>query len=206
MTDPRLWERIRIAPLPMSNTHHEFCEALAYAVDLPVFEEREVVEEYRRFLYLATITDAPLVPPEPVRQAWAMHAQSPEYAAFCAGVGCRPLGLPDARRKLDRSPDYQRARAAYAREFSQTPPAAIWPPAPTRRLPRWLPLHGAVLGFTGMAAWGSGEILMFATGVGVSLAVYGLDVYGAHLSRERQGLGVDLSNDLAFFLSEAGKR
>lgn len=206
MTDPHLWARIRMAPLPMSKTHHEFCEALAYQIDLPVFEAREVVEEYRRFLYLAAITDAPLAPPEPVRQAWEMHAQSPEYSAFCAGVVCKPLGLGDVPGKLTASGAYRRTRAVYCREFAKAPPPAIWPVASGPRLPRWLTLHAAVLGFTGVIAWESGEGLVFVTGVAISLAVYGLDVYGAHLFRARPGLSTDLSNDLAFFLSETNKK
>ena len=206
LTDPHLWDRIRIAPLPASKSRHEFAEALAYQVDLPVFEAREVVQEYRRFLYLAAVTDEHRVPPEPVRQAWAMHARSPEYTAFCAGAVCKPLGLDDATRKFGANLAYRRTLEAYEREFGQTPPSAIWPPVVTPRMPRWLTAHAAVLGFTGMVAWESGEPLMFATGLGVSLAIYGLDVYGAHLLRERRGISADVSDDLAFFLSETDRR
>jgi hypothetical protein len=200
-TDPHLWNRIKIAPLPVSKARHEFAQALAYAIDLPVFEAREVVEEYRRFLYLATITEAPRVPPEAVRKAWMMHAQSPEYAAFCAEVLGKPLGFDDGTRKFGAHTAYRRTLDAYMREFAARPPAVIWPSAITLRMPRWLTAHAAVLGFTGMVAWDRGEPLLFATGVGISLALYGLDIYGAHMGRERRGLGADVTDDLAYFLS-----
>ena len=201
LSDPLLWDRIRIAPLPVSKSRHDFAEALAYEIDLPVFEAREVVEEYRRFLYLAAITDELRVPPNPVCHAWSMHAHSPEYTAFCAGTVCKPLGLDDGARKFGANAAYRRTLDAYAREFGQTAPPAIWPPMVRPRMPRWLTVHAVVLGFTGMVAWELGEPLLFAAGLGTSLAIYGLDVYAAHLRREGPGLSADLSDDLAFFLS-----
>lgn len=206
MTDPQLWDRIRIAPLPLSAARNEFHEALAYQIDLPIFEAREVVEEYRRFLYLAVTTDEHRVPSEPVRKAWAMHAHSPEYADFCAGVLKAQLAFDDGSRRFGANAAYRRTVEAYVREFRQLPPAAIWPPAIQVRVPRWLTAHAAVLGFTGVVAWESGEPLNLAIGVSLSLAIYGLDLYGAHLSAQRRGLGADVSDDLAYFLSESDAR
>jgi len=206
MTDPHLWDRIKLATLPVSPARHEFPQALAYMSDLPVYEAREVVEEYRRFLYLAAISDDHRVPPEPVRKAWEMHAHNPEYTAFCAGALGKPLGLDDGARKFGANAAYRRTLEAYEREFGTLPPAAIWPPAIQLRVPRWLTAHAAVLGLTGILAFERGEPLLFAAGVGMSLVLYGLDVYGEHLRRDRHGLGADVSADLAYFLSESDAR
>lgn len=206
LTDPQLWSRIRVAPLPVSRTKHEFPEALAFQLDLPTFEARELVEEYRRFLYLSEITAAPRVAPEAVRKAWAMHAHNPEYSAFFASASFDPLGLDDGTRKFGANAAYRRTLEAYQSEFGTTPPAAVWPPAISPRIPRWLTAHAAVLGFTGMIAWEGGEPLTLAVGLGLSLAIYGLDVYGAHMSRERHGLGAAVSDDLDYFLSETKGR
>lgn len=206
MTDPHLWNRIRIAPLPASKAQHEFAQALAQLSDLPVFEAREVEEEYRRFLYLAAITDALRVPPEPVRKAWLMHSQAPEYTAFCAGVLGKPLVLDDGTRKFGANAAYRRTLERYVHEFGEEPPATVWPAAMAPRMPRWLTAHAAILGFTGMFAWGGGEALIFATGVAMSLALYGVDLYSAHLGQARRGFGADLSDDLSYFLSDTGGR
>lgn len=203
LTDPHLWNRIRMAPLPASKAQHEFAQALAHAIDLPVFEAREVEQEYRRYLYLAAITDALRVAPEPVRKAWIMHARSPEYTAFCAGVLGKALQLDDGARKFGANAAYRRTLEAYVQEFGTLPPTTVWPAAVSPRLPRWLTAHAAVLGFTGMIAWERGEPLIFATGVGLSLALYGLDVYGAHMGRGRRGFGADLSDDLSYFLNDS---
>lgn len=206
MTDAQLWQRIENAPLPVSPARHEFAETLAHLNDLPMYEAREVVQEYRRFLYLAAASDGRRVPPEPVRKAWELHARSPDYAAFCTEALGKPLGLDDGARKFGANAAYGRTLAAYARAFGTLPPAAIWPPAIQSRLPRWLLAHVAVLGLTGMMAIDRGEPSIFAIGVGLSLALYGLDLLADHLGRKRHGLGAAVSADLAYFLSEPGGR
>ncbi|OIP82632.1 MAG: hypothetical protein AUK37_08820 [Rhodobacterales bacterium CG2_30_65_12] len=206
LTDPRLWSRVRVAPLPVSRMKHEFPQTLAYQLDLPVFEARELIEEYRRFLYLSAITDAQRVAPEAVRKAWAMHAHSPDYSAFCAGALGKQLGLDDGTRKFGANAAYRRTLQSYVREFGTTPPPAIWPPAISPRIPRWLTAHAAVLGVTGLVAWERGEPLILAAGLGLSLVIYGLDVYAAHMSGERRGLGAAVSDDLDYFLVDTKNR
>lgn len=206
MTDPHLWERIQFAALPDSIARHEFAVALAYQIDVPIAEARDVVREYRRFLYLATITDQHRVPPEPVRKAWAMHALSPDYADFCASVLKKPLAFDDGTRKFGAHGAYRRTLSAYLREFGTTPPATFWPPAIKPRLPRWPAAHASVLGITGLLALNSAAPLTFAIGVALSLAIYGLDLYGAYLSARRRGLGAAVSDDLAYFLSKRDLR
>ncbi|GKY87256.1 hypothetical protein [Sinisalibacter aestuarii] len=206
LSDPRLWDRIRLAALPASKAQHEFAQALAHVSDLPLLEAREVEEEYRRWLYLAAATDALRIPPEPVRKAWVIHNQSADYNEFCAEVLARPLPLDDGARKFGANGAYRRTLQAYLREFGTPPPRTIWQAAVTPRLPRWLTAHAAVFGFTGMVAWERGEPLILALGLAMSLAIYGLDLYGAHLGRARRGFGADLSEDLSYFLNESGGR
>lgn len=195
-----------MAPLPASKARHEFAQALAFVSDLPVVEAREVEEEYRRWLYLAALTDSTRVPAEPVRKAWALHAQSPDYATFCASVLGKPLVVDDGARKFGANGLYRRTLEAYLREFGTAPPATIWPNAMSPRVPRWLTAHAAVLGFSGMVAWQSGEPLMLAGGLGASLSIYGLDLYSMHLKRSRRGFGADLSDDLSYFLGDSPGR
>jgi len=206
MTDLRLWNRVRIAPLPATRDGREFHRALADAHDLPMSEARDIEMEYRRFLYLAVTSDALRVAPPQVHEAWQLHAQSPEYAPFCTNVLGRALPLDNTTRRLGAAKAYRETRAAYAREFGLRPPRLYWPEGITPRLPRWLPLHTAVLGAAGALALAQSAPLYLAGGVGISLAVYALDLYLDHLGRHRQAFGDRMSDDLTFFLDRAPRR
>lgn len=202
MTDPHIWSRIRLAPLPATRDGRDFHRALAFAHDLPLAEARDIEEEYRRFLYLAATSHALRVAPPLVREAWQLHAQSPEYVPFCASVIGRDLPLDDTSRMLGSSGAYRETRAAYQREFGVRPPRLYWPEGIAPRLPRWLPAHFAILGFSASYAFGQGQVLFFAAGLGLSLALYGLDLYTSHLGRRRNAFGDRMSDDLSHFLNQ----
>lgn len=203
MTDPHLWGRVRLAPLPATRDGREFHCALAHALDLPLSDAREIEREYRRFLYLAAIDDALRVPPPLVREAWQMHAQSPEYVPFCASVLGRQLPLDDTSRMLGASQAYLDTSEIYAREFGTRPPRAFWPEGVAPRLPRWLPAHLVILGSSAAFAYGRGEILFFAVGLGLSLVLYGIDLYSAHFGRRGAAFGDRMSDDLSYYLDRS---
>jgi len=205
MTDPHLWSRIRLAPLPATRDGREFHRALAHAQDLPLTEARDIEEEYRRFLYLAAIGDAFRVAPPLVREAWQMHAQSPEYVPFCASVLGRELPLDDGSRMLGAAGAYRETRTAYQREFNTRPPRHHWPEGIAPRLPRWLPAHLVILGISGSLAFGHGELLVFAAGLGISLALYGLDLYTSLFGRKGNAFGDRMSDDLSHFLNQGSR-
>jgi hypothetical protein len=202
MTDPHLWSRIRMAPLPATRDGREFFRALAHANDLPLSEARDIELEYRRFLYLAAIDSTALVVPAQIRKAWQLHAQSPEYVPFCASVLGKPLPLDDTSRMLGAAHAYRETRTAYQREFGNRPPRLYWPEGVAPRVPRWLAAHAAILGFSGSIAYGQAQPLYFAAGVGLALALYGLDLYSSHLGRSRNAFGDRMSDDLTHFLNQ----
>ena len=206
MTDPHLWSRICMAPLPATRDGRVFARALAQTSDLPLVDAREIEAEYRRFLYLAAITEAARVVPAQVRQAWQMHAQSPEYVAFCTSVLGKPLPLDDTTRMLGAARAYDETRAAYMREFGHAPPPVYWPEGVSPRVPRWLVAHAAILGLAGSLAYGQGQPLFLAAGVGLALALYGFDLYSAHLGRRRRAFGERMSDDLSHFLNQTPGR
>lgn len=100
----------------------------------PEFTAR-VLEEYRRFLFLATVCDRAVCPSEAVDAAWHLHLiHSRSYwGDLCDGVLAAPLhhdasagGAAEGRRHRAM---YRRTLAAYASWFGATPPSDIWPPA-----------------------------------------------------------------------------
>lgn len=203
LSDAALWDRIRAAALPASHDGSDFSRRLANAGDMPLVEAREVEEEYRRFLYLCTISDEPRVPPAPVRLAWSIHANAPEYSAFCAGTLKKPLPFDDAARLLGAAGAYQRMRADYLREFAAAPPREIWPTSIAPRMPRWLGAHAAILGFAAVMAWGRHEPLILAIGLGLSLLVYGVDLWSSRAAQRRRGIGEAANRDLSYWLKRS---
>lgn len=99
---------------------------------------RAVLDEYRRFLYLACTAGHPVTPSDAVDQAWHLHlCYSRSYwDELCGAVLGRPLhhgptagGGAESRKYRDW---YAATLASYERAFGAAPPAAIWP-APARR-------------------------------------------------------------------------
>lgn len=97
-----------------------------------------VVGEYKRFLYLASISPQPVTPSDEVDQAWHLHlAYSRHYwDVLCGNILGRPLhhgptagGARDAGRYRRQ---YEDTLARYRAVFGSEPPVAIWPDAATR--------------------------------------------------------------------------
>ncbi len=91
--DSCLWERLqryRFDPTPAA---HPFERRLASAQRWPLGKASRVVEEYRRFVYLAVVADAAVTPSRAVDAAWHLHLiDSRRYwEEFCPVVLGRPL-------------------------------------------------------------------------------------------------------------------
>ena len=131
----------------------------------PEFTAR-VVEEYRRFLFLAVAAGHPVCPSEDVDAAWHLHLTFTRsyWQDLCSEILRGPLhhdasGGGPAEAKRHRTM-YRRTLAAYRTAFGTEPPADIWPPAWARfdaasrirsidlrdhwvfRRPRWWPRSG----------------------------------------------------------------
>jgi hypothetical protein len=101
---------------------------------------RRVLEEYRRFLFLAATGRRPATPSDAVDQAWHLHlTYSRDYwERLCAQVLGRPLhhdptagGADERHRFYDQ---YAATLKAYEDAFGAAPPADIWPGAARRLL------------------------------------------------------------------------
>ncbi|KWH43941.1 TIGR04222 domain-containing membrane protein [Burkholderia stagnalis] len=103
-----------------------------------------VIDEYKRFAFLAQAAGHPVTPSHAVDAAWHLHLQyTREYwDVFCAGVLRAPLhhmpgtGAPDEADRYARH--YRRTLDSYRRLFGSEPPETIWPrpaPEPAARTP-----------------------------------------------------------------------
>ncbi|KVW71627.1 TIGR04222 domain-containing membrane protein [Burkholderia ubonensis] len=114
------------APLPYSRR-------LAEAEHWPYAHALAVIDEYKRFAFLAQAAGHPVTPSHAVDAAWHLHLQyTREYwDVFCADVLRAPLhhvpgaGAPGEAAKYERH--YRQTLDSYRRLFGCEPPAAIWP-------------------------------------------------------------------------------
>ena len=92
-----------------------------------------VIDEYRRFLFLAATGDTPVTPSDQVDQAWHLHLTYTR--AYWTRLCRETLGTPvhhgptrggrDEARKFDTW--YTGTLRRYAETFGEPPPADIWP-------------------------------------------------------------------------------
>lgn len=160
-----LWERVRAHRFDDPAASLTFTARLARENGWRVGYASRVVDEYRRFAFLAVTAGCSMTPSEDVDQAWHLHlVYTRDYwGTFCEEVLRAPLHHGPTRggaSEADRyDVQYRRTVDAYARAFGADPPLDIWPD-PSRRFgedlswrrvnlsrnwvipkPSWLPLR-----------------------------------------------------------------
>jgi len=139
--DPRhrpLWERIAAHRFDDPTARLTFTARLARENGWTIGRAVRVVDEYRRFMFLAVTAGHSVTPSEDVDQAWHLHlAYTRDYwNTFCRDVLGEPLhhgptsGGPAEAVRYDEQ--YRRTLDAYAAAFDAPPPADIWRPAALR--------------------------------------------------------------------------
>ncbi|MBX9815572.1 MAG: hypothetical protein A4S12_02445 [Proteobacteria bacterium SG_bin5] len=151
----------------------------------PAFAAR-VIEEYKRFCFLAVTSGHELTPSDAVDQAWHLHLTYTRdyWERFCPQILGRPLhhgptaGGSDERHRFFRQ--YADTLAAYEAAFGTLPPYDIWPSARRRLLldprarrvhprqamivPRWrVRLALVLLAAAGLIWWRWRDIWAFST-------------------------------------------
>ena len=143
-SDDPLWlglANMRIEPAGAALT---FATRLARENGWSMSYASAVLEEYRRFLYLAATSPAPVTPSDEVDQAWHLHlAYSRHYwDVLCGEILQRPLHHGPTEGGADESARYRRqyeqTLQLYRVTFASEPPAAIWPSAAVRFFGGWL--------------------------------------------------------------------
>ncbi len=136
--DDPLWARIARHPIGHSADPGAFTRRLARENMWRIAHAEAVVQEYRRFCYLACVAPGEITPSDAVDQAWHLHlCHTRDYwDRFCGEVLGRPLhhgpsdGTAGDAARFARQ--YAETLALYAARFGQPPPATIWPDAEAR--------------------------------------------------------------------------
>ncbi len=150
---------------------------------------RRVIEEYKRFAFLAVAAGHPVSPSEDVDQAWHLHLTYSQnyWRVFCPDVLQKPFHHSPTKGGANEHSKfndwYARTLASYEHFFGEPPPADIWPSLESRqqtrqhfvrvdrethwviRKPEWR-IHPQFVGATGLillTLCGTGA--MFANGI-----------------------------------------
>ncbi len=146
-----LWARLEAFSLDEPGAALPFSRRLARENGWSPAYARRVIEEYKRFVFLAMEAGHAVSPAEPVDQVWHLHLVFTEsyWQRMCGEVCGRRLhhqptkGGGHEAQKFDAM--YAQTLASYRRFFGAEPPADIWTPAEQRdhaapQLHRWVDL------------------------------------------------------------------
>jgi len=137
-TDTALWHRIAAHAIGPPEASLTFAARLARENRWGLSHAQAVIDEYRRFCYLAVTAGHSVTPSDAVDQAWHLHlTYSRDYwQVFCPAVlGTELHHGPTQGGPAERTRYYQQyadTLAAYEAAFDMAPPAAIWPAAQQR--------------------------------------------------------------------------
>ncbi|WP_421655276.1 glycine-rich domain-containing protein [Leptothermofonsia sp. ETS-13] len=126
------------ASLDETDTALPFSHRLARENGWSLEYTSRVIEEYKKFVFLAAISDHPVTPSDQVDQVWHLHLLYTRsyWEEFCPKVLQKPLhhgptkGGTWGRQKFNDW--YNKTLKSYEQFFNQPPPSDIWHPAHIR--------------------------------------------------------------------------
>lgn len=128
-----LWQKLRAFAFDPPTATLTFAARLARENGWSDDTARRVVDEYRRFLFLAQTAGHPVSPSEDVDQVWHLHlTYSKSYwDDLCGGVLGQPFHHMPAQGEAGEAQRlrvwYQKTLDSYRRLFAEEPPRDIWP-------------------------------------------------------------------------------
>ncbi len=137
MKNYELWKRISAIEIDNPAASFDFTTRLARENGWNKDFARSVVEEYRRFAYLAMVAGHEVTPSDEVDQAWHLHLA---YTRHYWGEWQEALGSPlhhgpttGGKREDDRYlANYENTLASYELEFGHPAPEDVWPDSAAR--------------------------------------------------------------------------
>jgi hypothetical protein len=135
--DP-LWLKLNFLDLGQNAAFQPFLQMLGQQTGWPLPLVSQVMEEYRRFLFLALRAGHPVTPPAMIEKVWTLHMQMAKnyWEQLGSLIAERPVaqGLGPAS-AASMAEQYQQTLASYARIFGMEPPADIWGKEPPKEDP-----------------------------------------------------------------------
>lgn len=128
-----LYKRIEAFSFDQPDTQLSFSKRLARYNGWSLIYTQRVIEEYKKFTFLAVVAEHPVTPSDQVDQAWHLHLSYTRsyWQEFCPKVLQTPLHHNPTRGGLSEQLKfddwYSRTLESYKQFFDQIPPADIWP-------------------------------------------------------------------------------
>lgn len=132
-SDRALYDRIVGFELDEAGSSFCFSKRLARENNWSHGFAQRVIDEYKRFVFLAMRAGHPVTPSDEVDQAWHLHLTYTRsyWDGLCRGVLGRPLHHDPTKGGSDEDAKYhdwyERTLASYRRMFGEEPPADVWP-------------------------------------------------------------------------------
>ncbi|MBE9229333.1 TIGR04222 domain-containing membrane protein, partial [Phormidium sp. LEGE 05292] len=132
-----LYQRIQTFSLDKPNTKLTFSRRLARDNGWTIEYTQRVIDEYKKFVFLAIVAEHPVSPSEQVDQVWHLHLTYTQsyWGDFCPNIlqtslhHNPTLGGSDEQNKFINW--YNKTLVSYQQFFGE-PPREIWPPAHIR--------------------------------------------------------------------------
>lgn len=128
-----LWQRIRDFQFDAPNASFPLSKRLAREQGWTPAYTAQVIDEYRRFAFLAAEAGHPVTPSKAVDEAWHLHLLYTRnyWEEFCPKVLGRSLhhhpsdGNSESEQMFE--DQYEKTLTSYERLFAEPPPSTIWP-------------------------------------------------------------------------------
>jgi hypothetical protein len=136
-TDHPVWTALSLYRIGPEDAELSFTERLARENGWRRATAERVIEEYKRFCFLAVTAGHPVTPSDEVDQAWHLHLTYTRdyWERFCPEVLGRSLHHGPTAGGSDEQHRYYAQYAETLRSYEQvfgTPPADLWPDAGRR--------------------------------------------------------------------------
>lgn len=130
-TDRRLWHRLEGYSFHERPLSQSLVTRLVAETGHPLDVCYTLIEEYRRFMYLAGSSSQNLSPSPIVDLVWRLHTEDSHayFDDFCPRILGRVIYRPEAGTPappFQEDPDYERTLTYYAQEFGR-PQVQFWP-------------------------------------------------------------------------------
>ncbi len=133
-----IWARLRSFTFDHVSDELTFTKRLARENGWSEKYARDVVDEYRRFLFLSVAAGHTVTPSDAVDQAWHLHLTYTDsyWNELCPHVLGRPLHHGPTRGGVHEKHAfvnlYDKTLESYETLFGYAPPSEIWPPSEVR--------------------------------------------------------------------------
>lgn len=134
----QIWERVKRFELDDPQAQFSFTDRLARENGWKLEFALRTVLEYKRFMFLASISPVPLTPSDQVDQVWHLHLIYTEsyWEKFCQQALPRPVKhgpTKGGKQEGDKFTNwYEHTKQYYQEIFGHLPPPDIWPPSEVR--------------------------------------------------------------------------